>query len=132
MDGVVVLYSSMPAVQATHPAADVILGNFVGTEIATSADLENSGEHDNAGGVTHGTVTGGWLDSFFFHRVGQEGSPAQVRGDVSRDEAGLHIELDILSAIGGLDVCWVVTGGPNSPVDLDIQIGMSHTPDFVV
>ena len=71
-------------------------------------------------------------DSFFFHRIGEEGSPAEVRGDISKDGAGVHIDLDILSAIGGSDVCWVVTGGLNSPVDLDIRIGMSHTTDFIV
>src|SRR5215204_2839371 len=31
-DGVVLLYSSLPAVQDEHPAADVIQGNLIGTE----------------------------------------------------------------------------------------------------
>lgn len=31
-DGVVLLYSSLPAIQDEHPAADVILGDLIGTE----------------------------------------------------------------------------------------------------
>jgi hypothetical protein len=44
-EGVVVLYSSLPAVQDEHPAGDVIQGNFIGTEgdragLADQADLD--------------------------------------------------------------------------------------------
>ena len=33
MDGVVLLYSSLPGNTERHPAADVILGNFIGTDV---------------------------------------------------------------------------------------------------
>ena len=42
-DGVVLLYSSLPAVQDTHPAADVIQGNFIGTDTLGGRDVPNLG-----------------------------------------------------------------------------------------
>ena len=38
-DGVVLLYSSLPAVQDAHPAADIIQGNFIGTDALGGGDI---------------------------------------------------------------------------------------------
>jgi hypothetical protein len=35
-DGVVLLYGTLPAVQAEHPATDVIVGNFIGIDAAVT------------------------------------------------------------------------------------------------
>jgi hypothetical protein len=38
-DGVVILYSSLPAIQDEHPAAEVIRGNFIGIDSLGGRDM---------------------------------------------------------------------------------------------
>jgi hypothetical protein len=42
-DGVVILFSSLPAIQDAHPAADVIQGNFIGTDTPGGRDMPGVG-----------------------------------------------------------------------------------------
>src|SRR5215207_7604414 len=64
-DGVVVLYSSLPAVQDAHPAADVIQGNLIGTDTVGGIGLDVSEfAHQLLGGPDTAPAIGAAVSEF--------------------------------------------------------------------